>query len=83
MRSNEFDRHMLWFIVLTLATFLLAALGCSSMEHRREQLQLEHPDCFVFHDLNIECPNPFDSSAGFGIEVHNEKPKKKKTKRKD
>jgi hypothetical protein len=63
---------------ICLIVLLVFISGCASQEHRREALQNEHPECFVFHDLTIECPNPFDSSAGFGTSVTNEKVKKKK-----
>jgi hypothetical protein len=61
---------------------ILLLTGCASEQHRRDALQAEHPDCFVMHDLTIECPNPFaDTSAGFGAEVTNQKIKKKVKRR--
>lgn len=79
-----------WYILVI--AFVVAALilfftqGCASTEHRRQRLQEEHPECYVFEDLNIECPNPFlevDSSAGFGTSITIEKKRTKKIKRKD
>jgi len=67
---------------ICLIVLIVFISGCASQEHRREALQQEHPECFVFHDLTIECPNPFtpmsDHGAGFGASVTNEKVKKKK-----
>lgn len=76
------NKEIMLICFLISALILLATMGCSSQQHRREQLEAEHPDCFVFHDLTIECPDPFDKTAGFGMEVHNEKPKKTTTKKK-
>ncbi len=73
------DRQILILCFLLAALIILFSQGCSSTDHRRKQLQEEHPDCFVFESLTIECPDPFiDSSAGFGTSVINEKPTKKK-----
>jgi hypothetical protein len=74
----KIERFFLIGAFIILAFVILFCCGCSSTEHRREQLEREHPECFVFHDLTIECPNPFDSNAGFGTEVKNQKIKKRK-----
>jgi len=66
-------------ICFLLAALIILASSCST-SNRREQLQAEHPDCHVFEDLAIECPNPFDSSAGFGTSVINQKIKKRTKK---
>jgi hypothetical protein len=43
-----------------LLIFLFGVIAsCSSVEHRREVLQREHPDCEVDEELNIKCPLPF------------------------
>lgn len=80
--NSKLETYWKAFFVLVVCLFIVAAIvitqGCSSTEHRRQQLQEEHPDCWVFEDLTLECPDPFDSSAGFGMGIQNEKPKKKK-----
>lgn len=78
------DVRFFWFFVVIalVALMFMFTQGCGSTEHRREQLQQEHPECFVMTDLTIECPNPFDdSSAGFGTEVKNQKIKTKGKKK--
>jgi hypothetical protein len=79
------DIKFLWFvtIIVVVSVIFLFTQGCASTSHRQEQLQQEHPECFVFHDLTLECPNPFESSsAGFGAEVTNQKIKTKGKKKK-
>ena len=82
--SDEMKRLVVALIAVVLGAILFLYIsGCASTENRREQLQNEHPDCFVMHDLAIECPNPFDglgSDAGFGTEVKNQKIKKRGNK---
>lgn len=39
--------------------FIILLTGCSTQEHKRENIQREHPDCFVEYDLDIVCPDPF------------------------
>jgi len=81
---NRNDRQMMTLIVMIFIAVVLylSIISCSSTEHRREALQLEHPDCFVMTDLTIECPDPFaDTSAGFGASVTNQKIKKGKKKK--
>lgn len=76
--NSKLDTWQIIVVCFALAAlFVFFTSGCST-SNRRQQLQEEHPDCFVFEDLNIECPNPFESSAGFGMGIQNEKPKKKK-----
>lgn len=85
MRRPLEDWYILFICFVIAAMILFFTQGCSSTEHRRKALQEEHPDCYVFEDLNIECPNPFiefDSSAGFGTSIETKKPNKK-IKRKD
>ena len=60
--GNEMKRLMIALIAVVLGAILFLYIsGCASTENRREQLQNEHPDCYVMHDLRIECPNPFVS----------------------
>jgi len=67
---NKVEHILLLVLVFLFAVFLLNVLtGCAGQQNRREQLQREHPDCHVFEDLLIECPNPFANNAGFGTEV--------------
>jgi len=67
---------------------ILILTGCASQEHKRELLQKQNPDCYVFESLLIECPDPFSSNAGFGADVRViktpliiEQPKKKRKKK--
>lgn len=70
------DWYILFICFVIAAMILFFTQGCST-SNRRQQLQEEHPECWVFEDLTIECPDPFDSSAGFGTSVINQKPNKK------
>lgn len=56
--------NLVRFVVITILcavafglgiAFILSMNGCASREVRREQLQAEHPECFVTYDLEIIC----------------------------
>ena len=67
--------------LLALTLIFVSTRGCATQQHKRENLQLEYPDCYVFENLYIECPDPFsDFGSGFGTGVTNQKIKKKRTK---
>lgn len=76
---NSEDKYFFFLtVVILLALFFVFVLfGCSTIEQRKQQLQEENPDCYVFDSLVVECPNPFNETSSFGTSVINQKPMKK------
>lgn len=76
-------RQEVWLAIIVIAIAFFAGVlnGCAGAAHKRELIQQQYPECYVFEDLTLECPDPFviDSAAGFGTTVQSKKPKLKPT----
>lgn len=75
-------QEILFAILVVLAAFFFGFVnGCAGTQHKRELLQQQYPECHVWEDLTLDCPDPFaiDTSSGFGTTVQTKKPKLKPT----
>lgn len=68
---SEMKTHLETLFYIAIALIVLAGLalmvaGCGTTQHRKEQLQLEHPLCEVTDDLEVLCEPPNANMNAWG-----------------